>query len=150
MRKMMMKKSKKGITLVESVFAVVILATLTIGVISLLTAGGVKIFEISSEADAYSQAVQKLDLVMSAVSNGSSDYIVKTEIAGSADVVSLDVDVLKATLDIEDVTVTAVAKLYDTSLPATESNLRGWYITVSYKGATVKGFVSNSGGVFDR
>ena len=85
MRKMMMKKSKKGITLVESVFAVVILATLTIGVISLLTAGGVKIFEISSEADVYSQAVQKLDLVMSAVSNGSSDYIVKTEIAGSAD-----------------------------------------------------------------
>ena len=37
------KKSKKGITLVESVLAVVILSILTIGVLTLLTAGGVKI-----------------------------------------------------------------------------------------------------------
>lgn len=165
MRKMMMKKSKKGITLVESVFAVVILATLTIGVISLLTAGGVKIFEISSEADAYSQAVQKLDMVISAISNGSDDYITTDP------VVSLDVDALKTTLGIKAeeldkgivIAIAATPELYNNDAEATVSNFRGWYITVTMTYAdpqnqdnggigtvTVKGFVSNSGGVFDR
>ena len=144
MRKMMMKKSKKGITLVESVFAVVILATLTIGVISLLTAGGVRIAEISGEATNYSQAVQKMDLIISAISNGSEDYI------QSDPTVSLDVDVLMTTLGIDDATISVTPDLYDPSGNATVANFRGWYITVTYQGATVKGFVSNSGGVFDR
>ena len=57
MMKFLPKKSKKGITLVESVFAVVILAMLTIGILSLLTAGGAKIAKISQESNVYSQAV---------------------------------------------------------------------------------------------
>ena len=144
MRIFMMNKSKKGITLVESVFAVVILATLTIGVISLLTAGGVKIAQISDEADDYSQAVQKMDMIISAISNGSEDYI------QSDPTISLDVDSLLTVLDIDDATIEVTPDLYDSSASATDLNFRGWYITVTYRGATVKGFVSNSGGVFDR
>jgi len=144
MMKIFTKKSKKGITLVESVFAVVILAILTIGIISLLTAGGVKIFQISAEAGAYSQAVQKMDLIISAISNGSEDYI------SSDPTVELKIDALKSTFNLDDVEITATPELYDSTQAATVSNFRGWYLTVTYQGATVKGFVSNSEGVFDR
>ena len=162
MRNMFVKKSKKGITLVESVFAVVILATLTIGVITLLTSGGVKIQEISNEADAYSQAVQKMDLIISAVSNGSSKYIVTRD-----SIVELDVDKLMGTLgyteeDLSNVGLTATIDRYDPAEAATNLNVRGWFLelTVTYPDpndrddhvstVTVKGFVSNSEGVFDR
>ncbi len=144
MMKNIFKKNKKGVTLVESVFAVVILAILTIGIISLLTAGGVKIFQISNEAGAYSQAVQKMDLIISAISNGSTDYITTDPTC------ALDVDALKSTLHLTDVQITATPDLYDNSLTATVSNFRGWYLTLTYQGATVKGFASNSEGVFDK
>lgn len=165
MRNMFVKKSKKGITLVESVFAVVILATLTIGVITLLTSGGVKIQEISNEADAYSQAVQKMDLIISAVSNGSSKYIVTTD-----SIVSLDVKALLKTLGYTEEEANRIAPnitveqvLYDTNEDYTILNTRGWFLEVTEVYAdpnsnneertstvTVKGFVSNSEGVFDR
>ena len=144
MMKIFTKKSKKGITLVESVFAVVILAILTIGIISLLTAGGVKIFQISSEAGAYSQAVQKMDLIISAISNGSAENI-QTD-----PTVALKIEELKSTFSLNDVEITATPELYDSAEPATVGNFRGWYLTLTYQGATVKGFVSNSEGVFDR
>ena len=38
---------------------------------------------------------------------------------------------------------------YDSSLPETADNVRGWYLELTYKGVTVKGFASNSEGVFD-
>lgn len=142
------KKSKKGITLVESVLAVVILSILTIGVLTLLTAGGVKIEKISNESNTYSEAVQKMDLVISAISNGSSDYIVG-ETTGEVETVSLKLDVLKSTLNLTDVTITAVPDFYDTAIPATKANLRGWYLTLTLNGVTVKAFASNSEGVFD-
>ena len=144
MMKFLPKKSKKGITLVESVFAVVILAMLTIGILSLLTAGGAKIAKISQESNVYSQAVQKMDMVISAISNGSTNYIDKES------QVSLDIDDLKKTLVLNDVTITATPELYDDNKAATVSNFRGWYLTLTYEGVTVKGFVSNSEGVFDR
>ena len=144
MMKIFKKKSKKGITLVESVFAVVILATLTIGILSLLTAGGSKIAQISNEAGVYSQAVQKMDMVISTISNGSDDYIVKEP------TVQLKIDDLKSTLNLTDVTITATPELYVSTEAATVSNFRGWYLTLTYEGITVNGFVSNSEGVFDR
>lgn len=153
MMKIFKMKSKKGITLVESVFAVVILAILTIGIISLLTAGGVKIFQISGEAGAYSQAVQKMDLIISAISNGSSKYIVNDE---STDTCTLKVDELLKALELHEdsnLSLTVSPDLYEgdpASGSHSVSNLRGWYLTVTYQGATVKGFVSNSEGVFDR
>ena len=145
MMKLFPKKSKKGITLVESVLAVVILATLAIGTISLLTAGGVKIHEISSESGAYSEAVQKMDLVISSISNGSSEFV-KTRTENEIEVVYLDVEAIKTKLGVQ---VTAVHELYDSSEPARAINLRGWYLTLTHNGATVTAFAANSEGVFD-
>lgn len=135
----MMKRSKKGITLVESVFAVVILAIFATGIISLLTAGGVKIFEISQESDTYSQAAQKMDLVIASISNGA--YIKTNE----NDLVSLD------TQKIADlgVTVDKAEIVTFEGTTQTSDNVRGWYLTLSYNGVTVNGFASNTKGVFD-
>ena len=144
MMKIFQEKSKKGITLVESVLAVVILSILTIGVLTLLTAGGVKIEKISNESNTYSEAVQKMDLIISAISNGSAEYI-QTD-----PTVALKIDELKSTFSLNDVEMTATPELYDSAEPATVGNFRGWYLTLTYQGATVKGFVSNSEGVFDR
>ena len=144
MRKLLPKKSKKGITLVESVVAVVLLAMFAIGVLTLLTSGGVKIQEISKDAAAYAEATQKLDLAISAISNGA--YIEKD----ATDLVSLKDEALrtKLGLDASD-TLSGRAELYKLSAPATSTNVRGWYLELTYKGVTVKGFASNSEGVFD-
>lgn len=147
MRKLLPKKSKQGITLVESVVAVVLLAMFAIGVLTLLTSGGVKIQEISKDAAAYAEATQKLDLAISAISNGSSDtgYISKTEASGVT-TYTLKVDKLTSTLNLgSDVTLDATAEAY----PSDPNSVRGWYLELTYKGVTVKGFASNSEGVFD-
>lgn len=140
-----MRKSKKGVTLVESVFAVVILGILTIGILSLLGTGGAKIVQISHESNAHSEAVQKLDLVISAISNGSTNYIINEP------PVSLNVDKLMNTLDFDPsvVELNADIVLYEEGA-ATITNCRGWYLTLTCNGATVKGFASNSEGVFDK
>jgi len=144
------KNSKKGVTLVESVFAVVILGIFAIGILTLLTSGGTKIQQISHEASAYTEATQKLDMAMSAISNGSTNYIIEAEASGVT-TVTLDVTGLQTALgfDASEVAITQEIELYDASGSATPSNVRGWYLTLTYNGATVKGFASNSGGVFD-
>ena len=144
------KKSKKGVTLVESVFAVVILGIFAVGILTLLTSGGTKIQQISHEASAYTEATQKLDMTISAISNGSSDYIIEAE-AGGVTTVTLNVAGLQSALgfDASAVTITPTLELYDASAAATPSNVRGWYLELTYNGATVNGFASNSGGVFD-
>ena len=149
------KNNKKGVTLVESVFAVVILGIFAVGILTLLTSGGTKIQQISHEASAYTEATQKMDMVISAVSNGSSDYIKVDEAAST---VYLDVTELKTALgfdatvkimDMEDNEGQLIPTLYNAGEPITVSNVRGWYLKLTYNGATVKGFASNSGGVFD-
>ena len=47
MKKLLPKKSKRGVTLVECVIAVVLLGLLAVGVLNLLTAGGTKIAALS-------------------------------------------------------------------------------------------------------
>ena len=146
-----MKMSKKGITLVESVFAVVILGIMAIGILSLLSAGGVKIGQISQESRAHAQAVQKMDLVISAVSNGSNtngtdDYIIKNESTGEY---TLNVSNLKSQLGLgNDVQIAEpVADIFSAD---GVSYHRGWYLSLTYNGATVNGYASNTEGVFDR
>lgn len=150
MRKLLPKKSKQGITLVESVVAVVLLAMFAIGVLTLLTSGGVKIQEISKDAAAYAEATQKLDLAISAISNGSTGttpYIVVDATTGKCD---LDDSQLISTLRLgTDVTLVGEKVCYDPSLPETADNVRGWYLELTFNGVTVKGFASNSEGVFD-
>ena len=144
MRKLLPKKSKKGITLVESVVAVVLLAMFAIGVLTLLTSGGVKIQEISKDAAAYAEATQKLDLAISAISNGA--YIDKDS---ATDFVSLKDGDLKTYLGLDaSDALTGTHELYQSGDP-TSTNVRGWYLELTYNGVTVKGFASNSEGVFD-
>lgn len=149
MMKLFPKNSKKGVTLVESVFAVVILGIFAIGILTLLTSGGTKIQQISKEASTYTEATQKLDMAISAISNGSSNYIVETE-SGGVTTVTLNLSGLLSTLgfDASEVTMTSEIDLYEAGV-ATPPNVRGWYLTLTYKGVEVKGFASNSGGVFD-
>ena len=156
---MTMKKSKKGITLVESVLAVVILAILSTGVISLLSVGGSKIAIISKESSTYAEAVQKLDLVISALSNGgefdTDGSIIFPAVAddetpegGSEPATSEKMDLGSSTLT------------YETDLNS-DNTIRGWYLTLtmSYPDpsnkpsrtstVTVKGYASNTKGGFD-
>lgn len=143
-------KSKKGITLVESVIAVVVLAMLATGVLTMLTAGGTKIAQISQESSSHAVATQQLDLAISAISNGSSAYLVTREEAGST-LVDLDVNALKTTIGLDgEVAIVATVDLHDDLSAATNANVRGWYLELTYRGATVNGFASNTRGVFDQ
>ena len=147
----MMKNSKKGITLVESVFAVVILGILTIGIVSLLSTGGAKIIKISNEAGAQAEAVQKLDQVIAAISNGCG--VIKDE-ANNTYTLLIDTPASQPDPDNPQVGLKDALNFVDVTLVATptthsDSTLRGWYLTLTYRGVTVTGFASNSEGAFD-
>lgn len=175
MKNLLPKKSKRGVTLVECMVAVVILGLLAAGVLNLLTAGGTKIARLSKEAADQAKATQMLDLVISAISNGSDEYIIK-DTKDETTYCCLDIVKLTSVLNI-DATVTAKFSMYDDTIKDTldtssatytktlESGLtvplqplleiRGWYLTLSYTGQsgkeiTVTGFASNSEGVFDQ
>jgi len=159
MRKLFPAKSKKGVTLVEAVIAVVVLGLFATGILNLLTAGSSKVYRTFGETSAYAGATQRLDMTIAAISNGSTTYFVKGEVSdGDGSMIptcKLDVAALQSELGINDCTITARTSLYGTTAladPAAEQNLadiRGWYITLTYDGATVTGFASNSEGVFD-
>ena len=144
------KKSKKGITLVESVIAVVVLAILATGVLTMLTVGGTHIAKNSQKSEAHSAAMQQLDLAISAISNGSSTYLTEVDDGLGNTLINLDVNALKTAIGLEaDATITFTQELHDDLSAATNSNIRGWYLELTYKGATVTGFASNTRGVFD-
>ena len=126
-------------------FAVVILAILTTGILSLLTAGGVEIEKMSQQSDAYSQASQKLDLVIAAVSNGYGQAVLNDEGNYTLDLSAAgdEEDESAGTIDLDDVTVVATPELHD------DNSLRGWYLEVTYMGITLEGFASDTEGVFD-
>jgi len=150
-----MNNSKKGVTLVESVFAVVILSILTIGIITLLTAGGIKIYEISGESAAYSKATQKMDLLIASISNGSSDYITyQAETEDTERKCNLNTTGIETELGVTINTSKTRVSMYDGTTPAIVApvvvhNVRGWYITFTYDGVVMSGFAANSEGVFD-
>lgn len=159
MRKLFPSKSKKGVTLVEAVFAVVVLGLFATGLLNLLTAGSVKIHKSIDESSAHAQATQHLDLVIAAISNGSSTFIEKgerTDADGSKiPTCTLNPDTLKSELGLSGVTLQVKTALYDAdtlydvSAVQDLADIRGWYIKLTYMGKTVTGFASNSEGVFD-
>lgn len=177
MKKVFMRKSKKGITLVESIIAVVVLGLFATGILSLLSSSGSKIFRIRNESTAYAQATQQLDLVISAISNGSDSFLEKQyetpaegaggnaagDAAGETEEESTPAVATKCRLKLSDLpleegaSISAKVALYDrTTLEDCNgvtyhdiANVRGWYITLTYKGASVSGFASNTEGVFD-
>ena len=169
MKRVFMRKSKQGITLVESVIAVVVLGIFAAGVLSMLSSSGSKIFRIRGESTAYAEATQQLDLAISAISNGSDSFLDKLTdpasggAAGGATEETTPAIATKCRLKLsglplkEGASISAKVALYDSSalVPCDGvtyhdiSNVRGWYITITYKGASVSGFASNTEGVFD-
>ncbi len=153
MMKMFHKKSKKGITLVESVIAVVLLGFAATGILTLLISSGTKILQIGGESSAYSEATQKMDFIISAISNGSNPH---DSASGSLDIAQLLTD-FSAELDgISEGNVTQRIDWYPNSgeySPAAGDEIgdyiRGWYLELEYNGITVNGFAANSEGVFD-
>lgn len=142
MMRFLPKKSKKGVTLVESVFAVVILGIFAVGILTLLTSGGTKIQQISHEASAYTEATQKMDIVISSVSSGA--FLLDE---GTA----LDCDAIESAFGLDAGSLDASIELYlDADAELSINDVRGWYLKLTYNGATVSGFASNSGGVFDK
>lgn len=143
--KQYLANSKKGITLVESVLALAILALVGVALLSLFTTGSTAISAESNQAAVYAAAVQKMDFLMAAVSDCG---------ASCADPISgeLSAAQLKEALPqggLHDAEITAQVSLYDTSLPPRLDNLRGWYLTLTYQGVTLNGFTSYTREVFE-
>ena len=139
------KKSKKGITLVESVIAVVVLAIFASGVLTLLTTGGTLIAKNTREAEMHTEATQKLDMIIASISNGSTQYINEVDVSGNV-TVDLDVSAINTATGGE---ITRTLDTYDGSSNASPANVRGWYLELKYNGVTVTGFASYTKGVFD-
>ena len=134
--KLFPKKSKQGVTLVEVVFGVVVLSIIAIGIITALATGSSTIEKKANESAAHSEAVQKMDAVISTISNGS---YAGTDVANG----------VKSVLGYgSDVSLTATAETYTNA--AGETKVRGWKLSLTYKGATVTGYASNTEGVFDK
>ena len=138
------KKSKRGVTLVESVIAVVVLGIFATGILSLLTAGGAKIMKISGESAAYAAATQKMDLVVASISNDATSY----PLIDNTDPEN-PVYLAKVTFAAEGASVTATLEKLVSDEPATTMNIRGWYLELTYQGVTVKSFASFTQGAFD-
>ena len=137
--------NKKGVTLVESVLALAILALVAVALLSLFTTGSTAVSAESNRAAAYATAVQKMDFLMAAVSDCG---------ASCADPISgeLSVAQLKAALpqgSLHNTEITAKVSLYDTSLPSRLENVRGWYLTLTYQGVMLDGFTSYTREVFE-
>ena len=177
MMKLFAKKSKKGITLVESAIAVVLLGFAATGILSLLISSGSKIFDIGQESSNYAIAAQKLDYVISVVSNTPSIYGENDATRpGGLAIGDLDLYMLNGSLsgnewsfadgDLKDCTIVATTEFYNnygefedaddsarangSELPKIGNYIRGWHLTLTYGKVTVRSFVSNSEGGFDR
>lgn len=147
--KLLQKKSKKGITLVESVFAVALLGFAVTGVLTMLLSSGTKIFQIGGESSDYAEATKRMDRIVAAISNYSPDFFDTT--TG---------DLIKTKLDDElgygnehgevDTVYNLDSEIsYFAGAEEVPANIRGWYLTIKYQTATVTAFASNSKGAFD-
>lgn len=152
LKKLLPRRSKQGVTLVESVIAVVVLGMFATGVLSLLTTGGAKILEISGESANYAEATQELDLVISAISNGAI-VVVENEENGTLSLNAAGLSALGYDVTPVDIGFTARhdgMKLTATASRHSDGSIRGWYLTLTYGDETVTGFAGNNKGVFDK
>lgn len=140
----LLKNNKKGVTLVESVLALAILALLAVAVFSLFATGDVAITRSRGKAGVYAEAAQKMDFLMAAVSD-SADLC--------ADPITWELSAeqirdLFPHVDLYGAEISAQISLYDPDLPRQPENIRGWYLTLTYKGVTLNGFTSYGKEVF--
>ena len=132
--KLFPKNSKQGMTLIEIVLGVVVLSIFTLGIITAMAVGSTAIAKKAGETTYHAEAVQKMDAVISVISNGSY----------TGDVASAAKSVLGYGNEVE---LTAIAETYPTD---TGDKVRGFRLSLTYKGATVTGYASNTEGVFDK
>jgi len=100
-----------------------------------------------------------MDGIVAAISNGG--YMATTA-SGGSEVVSTTpgaslnrtdlISDLSLSISESDLTVTKLDCYVDPGANSSTDpdNVRGWYLSLSYKGVTVKGYASNTQGVFDR
>lgn len=152
-----MRNSKKGVTLVETVLAVVVLSMFAIGVLSLLTSGRTMITKTTEKSEAYAIATQKMDLLISTISNTSleteegaedSFFNITPDVA-LGDLLSLKEEKVAEITGIAKENISIDVATYDGTDVNTLENVRGWYISFPYEGVTVSGFASYTQGVFD-
>lgn len=143
-------KSKKGVTLVESVIAVVVLAIFAIGLIAAMSASGAKIMQLSRKNKDYAKATQQMDTVIAAVSNGLNEGLPLDNNSAGADgytaVSNHSSWGLSSSVELK----ARIVLTSGTAVNAEKTNIRGWYLKLTCGKATVTGFVSNTQGVFDR
>jgi len=127
--------------------------------LTLLTTGRTKIAETNRDANIRAEATQVMDGIVAAISNGG--YMATTA-SGGSEVVSTTpgaslnrtdlISDLSLSISESDLTVTKLDCYVDPGANSSTDpdNVRGWYLSLSYKGVTVKGYASNTQGVFDR
>ena len=155
LKRLLPKKSKRGVTLVEAVIAVVVLTMFATGVLTLLTTGRTKIAETAAEANAYAEATQKLDAVIATISNGGYLNADESETVTVTNSLKISDIVTELELGIDPSAISVTRLDCYSAVPAgttttSSDNVRGWYLTLTYNEATVKDYASNTEGVFDR
>ena len=136
--------NKRGVTLVEVVIGVFVLSIFALGILSLLIYNNQAVSDSAKDKSAYSAAMQKLDTVIAAVSNGpDSGYLV---LDTDDNVTGLELDDLCTLADLGPGSITVSSTdMYDTN------HIRGWYIELKYSDElTVKGYAANTKGKFDK
>jgi len=138
--KLLPKKNKKGVTLVELIIGVVVLSIFTLGIIASLSAANAKIAKNAQEAANHSEAVQMMDTVIAALSHGgySTPTDVVNDLFGASAGVSLVMDSSKYTYKV------------NPAEPTSPTLILGWDLKLTYKNVTVIGYASNTEGVFDK
>lgn len=136
--------NKRGVTLVEVVIGVFVLSIFALGILSLLIYNNQAVSDSAKDKSAYSAAMQKLDTVIAAVSNGPDSGYLLLDADDNVTGLKLDALCTLADLDAGSITVSST-DMYDTN------HIRGWYIELKYSDElTVKGYAANTKGKFDK
>lgn len=137
------RNNKKGITLVEVIVGVFVLSIFAVGILSLLIYNNQAVSDsVVMKAD-YSTAVQKLDMIIAAVSNGADDSFVTYE---NSKAVGLKKAAIAQLVEMNEDDVSVTPDYYTGT-----TTIRGWYIELAYsEELTVKGYAANTLGAFDK
>ena len=164
------RNNKKGITLVEVIVGVFVLSIFALGILSLLIYNNQAVSDSAVEKADYSAAVQKLDMVIAAVSNSlgpdADDYDATISyLSENGSNIEVDIAGLRDDFGMSDATVWDIDADPDPdpeeAAHSTEP-LRGWYITLTYKvkrtergtetdyTTVVRGYAAFAQGEFDK
>ncbi len=149
--KIFSSKNKKGVTLVEVVFGAVILAFFATGVLSLLISANNSIDKNYEKSFALSAASQKLDIAITLLSGGTeAGYLIESG-EDEEKTWTPDFDKLAAYLETDEsgLVLEPDNRIIEDGAGNQREVVRGWKITLTYNGVTVKGYASNTQGAFN-